>query len=58
MALFQSEGFDAYLAEGPPIMVQKITGYLVRHWQACGVIKVITKSLNQTEVNCMKLSDN
>jgi mannose-6-phosphate isomerase-like protein (cupin superfamily) len=29
MALFQSNGFDAYLYEGPPVFIQKATGFVV-----------------------------
>lgn len=29
MALFNTAGFDSYLADGPPVVVQKITGFLV-----------------------------
>lgn len=29
MAMFTASGFDSYIAEGPPIAVQKITGFLI-----------------------------
>jgi len=29
MSLFSSEGFDSYLAEGPPVGIQKATGFLL-----------------------------
>ena len=29
MALFQSRGFDSYIAEGPPVFVQRTIGFLV-----------------------------
>ena len=29
MALFQGAGFDSYLADGPPVPVQKATGFMV-----------------------------
>jgi hypothetical protein len=29
MALFQDAGFDSYLAEGPPVFIQKTMGFIV-----------------------------
>jgi hypothetical protein len=28
MAMFQQAGFDSYIADGPPVFIQKMTGFV------------------------------